>query len=437
MRAVASQAASTVSRYTITARQLSQHSPTKPITPDFTTTVNVANTRLSKPKPSRAWSGLKDLKQRTTGSLIPDVLAAMETDEEFQDNARRIREHGTKALTIEEKKRRRRALNDLGLPEFAVKVKQAGVSLTRKPTAILQLNIGLYCNQACIHCHVESSPRRKEAMSREVAKHCIKVLKNSPETKVLDITGGAPELNPEFKFLVEAASELGVEIIDRCNLTVLEEPGQEELASFLAKHKVRVVASLPCYAPKNVNQQRGKGVFDRSIAGLLQLNALGYGMPESGLVVDLVYNPVGPFLPPPQAKLRDKYKEELLEAFGIHFNDLFTITNMPIKRFADLLYRRGELKEYMDLLVRNFNPAAALGIMCRDTVSVGWDGSLYDCDFNQQLGLGLTVPSQGSILDIASLSELAPTPIAFDDHCFGCTAGAGSSCQGATHSATL
>eukprot|EP00457_Paulinella_chromatophora_P010357 gb/GEZN01010457.1/.p1 GENE.gb/GEZN01010457.1/~~gb/GEZN01010457.1/.p1 ORF type:complete len:278 (-),score=27.14 gb/GEZN01010457.1/:86-919(-) len=270
-------------------------------------------------------------------------------------------------------------------------------------------------------------------MSSEVAEQCLLVLRNSPDIKTLDLTGGAPELCQEFRPLVEKASKLGVEVIDRCNLTVLAEPGQEDLAMFLAKHRVRVVASLPCYSPKNVNTQRGSGVFDRSIAGLLQLNALGYGAGDTGLVLDLVYNPLGAFLPPPQEALRDKYKEELLEAFGIRFNDLFTITNMPIKRFADFLYRRGELKDYMELLVRNFNPSATHNLMCRDTISVGWDGLLYDCDFNQQLALGMSSPPKRSIFDIHSLNELRETEIVLDNHCFGCTAGAGSSCQGATH----
>eukprot|EP00953_Heterococcus_sp_UTEX-ZZ885_P029886 15826-Heterococcus_DN1.PRE.2 len=313
----------------------------------------------------------------------------MEGDEDFQLTAARLKELGQKRMTLEEKKLRRRALDELGLPTFQQYLKNAELAVPRAASTILQLNIGLYCNQACSHCHVESSPQRTESMSREVADQCLAVLRASPAVSTLDITGGAPELNPQFRYLVQQACAAGVEVIDRCNLTVLQEPGQEDLAEFLAENKVRVVASLPCYSSKNVNMQRGSGVFDRSIAGLKKLNALGYGIEGSGLSLDLVYNPLGAFLPPPQQDLELKYKEELMSTFGIQFNSLFTITNMPIKRFADFLYRRGELKEYMDLLVRNFNPAAVKGLMCKDTVSVGWDGRIYDCDFNQQMGLGM------------------------------------------------
>ncbi|KAG5175329.1 hypothetical protein JKP88DRAFT_271011 [Tribonema minus] len=426
-----------------------------PVTPDFNTPVEVDKLRLSTPKapPARAaepaakWAGLDGLDERTTGSLVPDTLKQMGEDEEFQATAARLRALGAARMTLEEKKLRRRALDELGLPSFQQYLARAGLAVPRATSTILQLNIGLYCNQACAHCHVESSPRRTESMSREVAERCLVVLRASGGVATLDITGGAPELNPQFRYLVEQASALGVEIIDRCNLTVLQEPGQEDLAEFLAKHKVRVVASLPCYSPKNVNTQRGSGVFDRSILGLRQLNALGYGVEGSGLSLDLVYNPLGAFLPPPQEALEAKYKEELMEAFGITFNSLFTITNMPIKRFADFLYRRGELKDYMELLVRNFNPAATKGLMCKDTVSVGWDGRIFDCDFNQQLGLGMgtagtnedapfdlkTMGDVGySIFDVDSLDELASTKIVLESHCFGCTSGMGSSCQGAT-----
>ncbi|CAM9257207.1 unnamed protein product [Ectocarpus fasciculatus] len=370
----------------------------------------------------------------------------MEKDEEFQLTAAKLKQMGQKKLTLEEKKMRRRALKDRNLPSFQQHIQEQGIKINRESSTIFQLNIGLFCNQACSHCHVESSPQRKEMVSKEVAERCIEIIKNSPTVKTLDITGGAPELNDHFRYMVEEGRALGLDVIDRCNLTVLQEPGQEDLAEFLAKNKVHVVASLPCYSPKNVNMQRGSGVFDRSIKGLVKLNALGYGKPDSGLQLDLVYNPIGGFLPPEQVALEDKYKEELDEAFGIKFNNLFTITNMPIKRFADFLYRRGELQEYMELLVRNFNSAACSGLMCKDTINVGWDGRIFDCDFNQQLELGMgtagtnagaseklrAVEEGYSIFDVDSVDDMQTTDIVLESHCYGCTAGNGSSCQGAT-----
>jgi radical SAM/Cys-rich protein len=277
-------------------------------------------------------------------------------------------------MSLEERKVRRRALDKLGVPDFGQFLEEAGVAhqLARKQTEVFQVNIGLYCNQACSHCHVESSPKRTESMTRETVDRCLELMANTPSLHTLDITGGAPELNPEFRRLVtKARSELPhiKDIIDRCNLTVLMEPGQEDLPEFLAEHNVRVVASLPCYSAKNVNQQRGKGVFDRSINALRILNSLGYAQPGTGLHLDLVYNPLGAFLPPPQEALEEKYREELMEAFGISFNSLFTITNQPIKRFADFLHRRNELQGYMDLLVRNFNADTVEGLMCGNTVS--------------------------------------------------------------------
>jgi len=275
-------------------------------------------------------------------------------------------------------------------------------------------------------------------MNREVADRCLEVLRNSPHIDTVDITGGAPELNTEFRYIVTEARKMGKTVIDRCNLTVLLEPGQEDLADFLADNQVRVVASLPCYSEKNVNMQRGSGVFDKSIQALLNLNAKGYGR-DPKLSLDLVYNPIGPFLPPQQEALEKKYKEELKTEFGIEFNSLFTITNMPIKRFADFLYRRGELQKYMELLVRNFNPGAVAGVMCTNTVSVRWDGQLFDCDFNQQLDIPTTgnpIPGANSkpltVYDLKSTDDLQQVRIAIDNHCFGCTAGMGSSCQGAT-----
>eukprot|EP00752_Nemacystus_decipiens_P009410 g8413.t1 len=421
-----------------------------PVTPDFVTPVEVASINLSKPtkKPARSskWAGLKGLDERTAGSLIPETLQGMEEDVEFKLTAAKLKEMGQKKLTLEEKKIRRRALKDRNLPSFQQHIQEQDIKINREKSTIFQLNIGLFCNQACSHCHVESSPQRKEMVSKEVAERCIEIIKNSPTVKTLDITGGAPELNEHFRYMVEQGRALGLDVIDRCNLTVLQEPGQEDLAEFLAKHKVHVVASLPCYSPKNVNMQRGSGVFDRSIKGLIKLNALGYGQADSGLKLDLVYNPVGGFLPPEQTALETKYKEELDEAFGIKFNNLFTITNMPIKRFADFLYRRGELQEYMELLVRNFNAAACSGLMCKDTINVGWDGRIFDCDFNQQLELGMgtagtnagasdklrAVQEGYSVFDVDSVDDMQTTDIVLESHCYGCTAGNGSSCQGQT-----
>lgn len=424
-----------------------------PVTPDFSTPVDLESIKLNKPKrptPLGQWTGLKGLEERTAGSLIPGTLKEMEEDQDFIRTSARIRELGQQKMTLEEKKMRRRALDSLGLLSFKERLAQDNLEIKRTTSTILQLNIGLYCNQACNHCHVESSPKRTESASKEVVDKVLNVLKSSSGVTTLDVTGGAPELNPLFRYLVKSAREIrgeNVEIIDRCNLTVLLEPGQEDLAQFLADNKVRIVASLPCYSAKNVNMQRGSGVFDRSISALKMLNSLGYGVENSGLVLDLVYNPLGAFLPPAQDALEVKYKEELKEAFDIAFNSLFTITNMPIKRFADFLYRRGELEEYMGLLVRNFNPGALKGLMCKNTISVGWDGRICDCDFNQQLGLhmgtaGTSTHASGvlptkadvgySIFDIDTLDELQSTEIVLESHCYGCTSGLGSGCQGTT-----
>lgn len=410
-------------------------------TQDMTTRVDVANIRLSKPKRygrtvEGNWTGLEGLEKRIAeeGSLVGSTLRGMAEDVEFQTTAKRLREEGQAKMTREEKKRRRRALDALGVPAFGRYVAEhvgleARAVAQRRSAAVLQLNIGLYCNQACAHCHVESSPKRTETMSDAVAERCLHVLERSPSVRTLDLTGGAPELNPAFRRLVEGARKIrsDMEIIDRCNLTVLSEPGQVDLPAFLAAHSVRVVASLPCYSAKNVNQQRGRGVFDRSISALRKLNDHGFGVPDSGLGLDLVYNPLGAFLPPDQAALEAKYRDELRDEFGIVFSHLFTMTNMPIKRFADFLWRRGELEDYMALLVRNFNVNTVDSLMCRDTVSIGWDGAVYDCDFNQQLGLGIAKTPGLSVFDIETTDDLHKLPLAFDNHCFGCTAGMGSS----------
>lgn len=346
-----------------------------------------------------------------------------------------IKKVGQARLTREEKRQRRRALDAIGVPEFIPFLQSKGVlaedaPLERFATTMLQVNVGLYCNQACNHCHVESSPKRTETMSDATVARILEVLAASPSVTTLDITGGAPEMNAAFKPLVEGASALGVEIIDRCNLTVMMEPSMDWLGPFLAEHRVRIVASLPCYSQKNVDTQRGSKVFDRSIAGLRALNELGYGVPGSDLKLDLVYNPGGAFLPPPQEVLHAKYAEELEGSFGITFNELFTMTNMPIKRFADLLYKQGKLNEYMQLLVDAFNPGTVDSAMCRSLVSVSHDGSLYDCDFNQALAMPLQTGSKRaatSIWDIETLDTLTAERVNTGNHCFGCTAGMGSS----------
>jgi radical SAM/Cys-rich protein len=313
---------------------------------------------------------------------------------------------------------------------FADVLNEQGIVLTRRPLTALQVNIGKKCNQACHHCHVEAGPNRTEMMARDTMAHILHLLASAPEVQLVDITGGAPELHADFRYFVEGIRALGREVIDRCNLTVLWEPGQEDTARFLAENRVQVVASLPCYSLANVEKQRGKGVFDKSIRALQLLNELGYGDPTSGLVLNLVYNPGGPSLPPSQEKLKADYQRELGELFDIRFNELFTITNMPIKRFLHEIERDGKYEAYMELLANSFNPRAAESVMCRDLVSVGWDGSVYDCDFNQMLEM----PIGGrptNIREVQSLSEFAALPIAVGNHCFGCTAGAGSSCGGA------
>jgi len=302
--------------------------------------------------------------------------------------------------------------------------------LRRGQVTTLQLNAGKLCNMACHHCHVGAGPKRTEIMPRRVAERVVELVAQNPGVELLDLTGGAPELNPSFRELVEETRRLGRRVIDRCNLTVLFEPGMHDLPEFLAAHGVEVVASLPCYQAENVESQRGRGAFGKSIAALRRLNELGYGRPGSGLVLDLVYNPVGAFLPPAQRELEDQYRQELAGLFSVAFNRLLTITNMPIERFAAWLARTGELEAYMALLVNHFNPATLTGLMCRSLVSVGWNGTVHDCDFNQMLELPLAA-GRRTIWDIDRLDELAGCRIATASHCFGCTAGSGSSCSGA------
>ncbi len=301
--------------------------------------------------------------------------------------------------------------------------------LRRARTTTLQLNIGKKCNLACRHCHVESGPRRTEAMDRRGADRVLELLEANPQVATLDITGGAPELNPHFRHVVRGARALGRRVIDRCNLTVLRVPGQEDTAEFLAGLGVDIVASLPCYTRETVEKQRGRGVFGESIKALLELNRLGYGKTGSRLRLDLVYNPVGPFLPPPQSELEERYRAELRELFGIEFHHLLSLTNMPIKRFARDLHRQGNYADYMSLLVNHFNADAVPHLMCRNTLSIGHDGQLYDCDFNQALEIPLGGYAQ-TIWDVSDLQDLEGRPIATASHCFACTAGAGSSCNG-------
>lgn len=315
-------------------------------------------------------------------------------------------------------------------PSFIQILRAHGLSLPRTRLEILQVNVGKLCDLACEHCHVEAGPKRTEIMQEAAVARILELLAYAPGVHTVDLTGGAPELNPHFRTLVRGARNLGKKVIDRCNLTVLFRPGQEDTAEFLAEQGVNVVASLPCYTQNRVEKQRGLHVFKPSIKALQKLNGLGYGQSDSGLELDLVYNPLGPSLPPPQAQLEADYRRELVTHFGIVFNHLFTITNMPIKRFLHLLDHEGRTEKYMQILLDAFNPQAALGVMCRNLLSVSWDGQLYDCDFNQALELPLS-GRRRTLWDIENLAEVERGPIAFADHCYGCTAGAGSSCGGA------
>ncbi|MDA0258531.1 MAG: arsenosugar biosynthesis radical SAM protein ArsS [Cyanobacteria bacterium] len=305
-------------------------------------------------------------------------------------------------------------------------------SLHRGDLTTLQVNLGYRCNQSCSHCHVNAGPSRTEMMRDDLVALIPRVVKQRA-IRCLDLTGGAPELHPGFRTLVREVRACGVSVLDRCNLTILSEPGQETLASFLAEQRVGVIASLPCYSAANVDKQRGDGVFERSLAGLRQLNGLGYGCGDPELTLDLVYNPQGPSLPPPQADLEAAYKRELGQV-GVRFDRLLTLANMPIQRFARQLELQGDLVSYQALLEQAHNPANLAAVMCRHLVSVDWQGHLYDCDFNQQLQL--TPP--GGLRELADLLDPATgidgEPIHTAPHCFGCTAGAGSSCGGALQS---
>ncbi|MBL4584529.1 MAG: arsenosugar biosynthesis radical SAM protein ArsS [Pseudomonadales bacterium] len=293
----------------------------------------------------------------------------------------------------------------------------------------LQVNLGYKCNLSCLHCHVNAGPTRKEMMDEENLAVVVDMLKTG-RIKTLDLTGGAPELHEGFRGLVKIATDLGVTVIDRCNLTILFEPGQEGLADFLAQYRVQVVASMPCYSLENVDQQRGDGVFDKSIAALRELNKLGYGQPGSDLSLHLVFNPQGPTLPPEQQGLQADYKRELSKHFDIVFNELFVVTNMPIKRFGSTMISKGTFQGYMELLKDNYLESNLGNLMCRTMVSVDWQGYLYDCDFNQQLELTLGAEERPHLRDLLT-REIDGNPIVVADHCYGCTAGQGSSCGGA------
>jgi radical SAM/Cys-rich protein len=306
-------------------------------------------------------------------------------------------------------------------------------AIRRRQVETLQVNLGYRCNQTCVHCHVNAGPTRTEEMDLKTVDHVLALVAASG-IKTLDVTGGAPELNPHFRYLVRNARRLGMYVIDRCNLTILWEPGGETLAQFLAEQGVEVTASLPCYLEDNVDRQRGRGVFEKSIRALKRLNDLGYGQADSGLCLNLVYNPQGPTLPPPQEALEADYRRHLKDHYGIAFNRLYVLANMPIQRFGSLLVSKGQLSGYMKLLREAYRAENLQGVMCRTLLSIDWQGYVYDCDFNQMLGLPLQFGHRRR-LHVSDLvgTELRGNPIQVADHCYGCTAGQGSSCGGALH----
>ena len=319
---------------------------------------------------------------------------------------------------------------DGSLPRFEQTLRQHGLSpLAATSLDVLQVNVGRLCNQTCRHCHVDAGPDRREIMPRDVMRACLDVLRRHPFS-TLDVTGGAPEMNPHFRWFVAQARPLVARIIDRCNLTILTANGFDDLPEFLAGHRVEIVASLPCYLESNVDAQRGDGVFAKSLEALRRLNGLGYGQPGGRLILNLVYNPLGPSLPPDQAGLAEDYHRELATRYGIVFNELFALANLPISRFLDDLLQSGRYEQYQQKLIEAFNPAAAEGVMCRNTLSIDWQGRLFDCDFNQMLDLQLEPTAPRTIFDFEP-STLSNRRIVTGRHCYGCTAGAGSTCQGA------
>ena len=318
----------------------------------------------------------------------------------------------------------------LNIPEFDATLLAHGLELTRQSPRVLQINTGKLCNLTCVHCHVNAGPKRKEIITRATIDRILLWLERTNITTV-DLTGGTPEMIPDFRYFVERIRAMGCRVIDRCNLTILNEPGYEWVADFHVAHGIEIVASMPCYSPENVNAQRGEGVFDSSIRALKTLNSIGYGV-EPTLKLDLVYNPNGASLPPVQAELEADYKRELKAHFDIVFNNLYAITNMPIARFTSYLKRQGSYVDYMQLLLHSFNPSSVEGLMCRDTISVDWEGGIYDCDFNQQMGMAHDSKVGPTKVWDLSLNEWALMPILTGSHCYGCTAGQGSSCGGAT-----
>ncbi|MSR24693.1 MAG: radical SAM/Cys-rich domain protein [Nitrospiraceae bacterium] len=315
-------------------------------------------------------------------------------------------------------------------PSFETPMRRAGLDpLHATGITVFQINVGKLCNQTCRHCHVDAGPDRRESMSRETAELCVTALAQT-DIPTVDITGGAPELNPNFRWLVEQATTLNRHVLDRCNLSVLLIPSQADLGEFLARHQVEVIASLPYFRASQTDAQRGDGVFDKSIEALQLLNRLGYGREGSGLLLNLVHNPVGAFLPPAQEAAEAQFRRELQRAYGVTFNHLYTITNMPISRFLEFLIESGNYDGYMERLANAFNPVAAAGVMCRYTLSVGWDGTLYDCDFNQMLDLPINHGAPKHLRDF-NLARLHKRRIVTGNHCYGCTAGSGSSCGGA------
>ena len=304
-------------------------------------------------------------------------------------------------------------------------------AIRRGALQTLQVNVGYRCNQSCTHCHVNAGPKRTEMMDEAIAREVIAFLQRSG-VRILDITGGAPELNANFRSMVTQARRLGTHVIDRCNLTVLQEPEQEDLADFLAENNVEVIASLPCYLEQNVDAQRGPGIFTKSIDGLKRLNALGYGRPDSDLVLNLMYNPAGPYLPPAQKGLEQDYRTTLEHRYGVHFSNLYTLVNMPIQRFGSTLVSKGTFDDYLQLLRDAYQPANLQKVMCRSLISVDWRGYVYDCDFNQMLDIPLpSSPAGRTHISQLDGDDMCGRPIAVADHCWGCTAGQGSSCGGA------
>lgn len=335
----------------------------------------------------------------------------------------------SRRLPISEPMNQIKLLETLKLPKFKDKLREIGLyPFKSSKIEVFQINLGKKCNQLCMHCHVDAGPDRTEIMSRNILEDCIKAIMQT-NIKTIDLTGGAPEMNPNFKWVIEKLSKLGKQVIVRSNLTILMHRDYVDLPKFFKKHNIQIISSLPCYTKENVDKQRGDGVYARSIQILKKLNSLGYGEKGSGLVLNLVYNPLGAYLPGSQESLELDYKRELSELFEIKFNNLFTMVNMPINRFLDFLMSTGSYEDYMELLVNSFNPAVVKNLMCRNTISVDWEGFLYDCDFNQMLGLKIGGMSPIHIKDF-DLHQLSDRKIIVSQNCYGCTAGSGSSCQG-------